>query len=393
MGFEFWRERFRASGIADPAGMSFDDFACLPVLEREELPTLFAEARARSAHLTTLVMRTGGSTGIPAEVLFGPEELGWSESASAYFRERIGLPPSPRTAFVWGHNLDPVARASRRERIEDYVFQQRWFDIFRIDEDTLRRYDKELAAFRPELILAYAGALDALAGVASTATIVPRPYPTHAIITGAEKLHPAQRRRIEAVFAAPVHEQYGGRDVGLMAYQASATDPTLTVDWQNTLIEPETPDHEAAVLVTKLHADAMPMFRYRIGDMAVFPNDAKPGHASFTLPLIVGRELNMLWRADGSRVSGMFFPHMLKDFPLREFQVRQSETLDVTVLVAPREGFSDRDEVEILRLVRDNLPGCPVRLERVAEVPRGSNRKLHPVIAPRVIRPLTPEEG
>lgn len=387
--FSFWRHRFDAAGISKPGLMTADDFARLPPLERDDLSALFAESRNRDSKQLGRVVRTGGSTGVPAELLKGPLELGWSESATDHFRGRIGVDSTPRTAFVWGHHLDPVTRASRRERLEDFLFQQAWFDIFRIDDDTLRGYDARLQAFRPQLIVAYAAALDALAAAINADGRTRRAYPTQAIITGAEKLLPHHRARLEATFAAPVYEQYGGRDVGLIAHQLGRHGGPLTVDWAQMYVEPERTGDNAPILVTKLHADAMPVFRYRVGDVARFPAGSRPGHAVLELEEVTGRELNMLWRPDGSRVSGMLFPHLLKDFPLREFQVRQDESFAVTVLLVPREGFRAKDEADIRAIITDNLPGCPVTFEHVAEVPRGANRKLHPVIAP-ARRPQSP---
>ena len=380
--FSFWRERFADAGIRHPERMGAEEFARLPVLERSDLPLLFTEAQQLDRRRRGRVVRTGGSTGVPAEVLKGPEELGWSESAPAFFRARLGLAANPRTAFVWGHHLDPVTRASRRERLEDFLFQQLWVDIFRIDETSLRRADSQLAQFAPELIVAYASSLDALAQAVNPSGTQRRPYPTKAIITGAEKLLPAYRERIEATFGAPVFEQYGGRDVGLLAHQLDRRGGPLTVDWAQMYLEPEDDRAESAILLSKLHADAMPIFRYRVGDLARFPIGSRPGEPVLALEEVTGREMNMLWRADGSRVSGIFFAHLFKDFPLREFQVQQTETLEVTVLLVPREEFTPAHERELQQVLAANLPGCPLELRRVAEVPRGANRKLHPVIAP-----------
>ena len=380
--FDFWRDRFHAAGIRQPDRLRPEELCALPPLERDDLPPLFAEAQAKAGSMPAKIVRTGGSTGVPAEILKGPLELGWSESAPAFFRAQLGLPRTPRTAFVWGHHLDPITRATRRERLDDFLFQQLWVDIFRIDEESLRSADRVLERFAPELIIAYASSLDAMAAAVNPDGRQRRPYPTRAIITGAEKLLPAYRERISRTFAAPVYEQYGGRDVGLLAHQLDPAGGPLTVDWAQMYLEPEREEVEAPILLTKLHADAMPVFRYRVGDLARFPEGSRPGAAALTLREVIGREMNMLWRPDGSRVSGIFFAHLFKDFPLREFQVRQDESFDVTVLLVPREEFSDAHERALETTLSENLAGCSLTIRRVNEVPRGANRKLHPVIAP-----------
>jgi len=65
---------------------------------------------------------------------------------------------------------------------------------------------------------------------------------------------------------------------GLMGFQLLPHHThDFTIDWANIFIEPETNGPDADILVTKLHADGMPMIRYRIGDVGLFPNGA-PGH-------------------------------------------------------------------------------------------------------------------
>ena len=191
-------------------------------------------------------------------------------------------------------------------------------------------------------------------------------YPRRCFVTGAEKLLPHHLRLIEDVFDRPVHERYGSRDVGLMGFQVDAPlRRDFEVDWANILGEPATANTDAPILVTKLHADGMPMLRYRVGDVARFPPESRPGHPTLRLHEVRGRETDRIWLQDGGWVDGLEFPHLMKDYPVREFQIVQRADLSVEVRVVPSTGFTPESEWLILQTVRSNLPGLNVHFELV----------------------------
>jgi phenylacetate-CoA ligase len=376
----FYRERFAAAGL-DPRGeFEFDDWARLPPLTREDVrahaPRLVSP-RVAAAQLRRDA--TGGSTGEPTEVWLGPEERGWQESGNEHYMRRLGLSPGSRTVFLWGHHLDPVARSGWRERARDFADNVRWLDCFRLSPAVLARYHAELQRRPPARLVAYASALAALAEEALARGWQPR-YPTRCCVTGAERLAPWQRALVGAAFGRPVHARYGSRDAGLVAFQV---DPEggYEVDWANTLVEPLAPGRVAPILLTKLHADGMPMLRYRVGDLGEFPGGSRPGHPVFALADVLGRELDGVRLPGGRWVHGVEFPHLMKDHPVREFQVHQRADLRVEVRVVPGAGFDAAHARRILDTLAANLPGLPLGLQVVEAIPRTPAGKLRAVVS------------
>jgi phenylacetate-CoA ligase len=378
----YYRQRFAAEGFDPAADFSFDDFARLPVLEREDI-------RNAGEHLVSHAVpadqirkdATGGSTGIPTEIRTGPRERGWRESGMEYFMRRIGLPAGTRTALLWGHHLDPIERDSLRDRAREWLVNVRPFDCLRLSPDVLMRYHREMEQMRPKCIVAYASSLAALAEFLDEQGLAPG-YPTSRMVTGAEKLLPHHREIVERVFKRPVHERYGGRDVSLIGFQTHVPERLdFDLDWSALLVEPETDEERTSILITKLQADAMPMIRYRVGDIGAFPAGSRPGHPSFTLASVVGRETDRILLPSGGWMDGLSFPHMMKNYPVREFQIYQRADYSVTVRVIPAAAFGDDSAREILHIVRANLPNVPVDLQRVAEIPRTKSNKRKPVIS------------
>jgi phenylacetate-CoA ligase len=381
---EHYRELFDRAGFDPRSDFTFEDFSRLPVLEREDVHR--AGKRLVSKAVPPELLRrdsTGGSTGAPTAVWLGPEESGWGESAVAYSFERVGAPQGAATAFLWGHHLDPQERASLAERYHDFENNVRWFDCFRMSSEVLERYHQDLERWRPACVVAYASALAALAEHVLERGHRPH-YPTRCFVTGAEKLWPRQREAVERAFCRPVHERYGGRDVGLLGLQA---DPRRTfdfeTDWANVLVEPEGRGAESSILVTKLHADGMPMVRYRVGDVGRFPAGSEPGRPAFRLEEVAGRDLSAerLWLPDGRWVNPLQVPHMLKDYPVREFMFVQREDYAVEVRLVPREGFDEESRRHIVASVAQNLPGLDVSVVLVDEIPRTRANKWRPVIS------------
>lgn len=395
----YYRELFRREGFDPQADFSFEDFARLPTLEREEIREA-GRALVSNAVPAAQLRRdsTGGSTGEPTHVWLGPEESGWRESALEYPMRKIGAPTGTATGYLWGHHLDPVARVSWRERYHDFESNVRWFDCFRLSAEVLARYHAEFERWRPRCIIAYASALAALAEFVVAENLRPR-YPTGCFVTGAEKLLPAQRAAIERAFPTrPVHERYGSRDVGIMGFQI---EPQRThdfeVDWQNVFVEPETDDPQSPLLITKLHADGMPMLRYRVGDVGRFPQGSRPGHPAFVLHEILGREADRIWLPDGRWITGLQMPHMLKDYPVREFMFLQRPDYSVELQVIPQNNFGEEARRGILETVAANLPGLCISLALVESIPRTKANKLRPVVSevnrPEVVSEVKGREG
>jgi phenylacetate-CoA ligase len=378
----FYRDRLTAVGFDPTADFSFEDFSRLPVLERSDLRAAGKSAVSTAISLAQLQHdATGGSTGVPTEIWKGPDERGWGESSHEYFMRRIGVPNGSAVGLLWGHHLDPVQRTSMSDRLHDWWFNVSWYDCFRLSPETLRSYHDALQARRPHLIVAYAGALAALAQFVAESGERPA-YPRRAFVTGAEKLFAHQRTLIEETFGQPVHERYGSRDAGVIAFQMEPEKSLeFEIDWANLLVEPIDHAGTTDILVTKLHADGMPMLRYRIGDIGRFPAGARPGTPALRLDEVIGRDVSRIWLADGRWVHGLSIPHLMKGYPVREFQLVQRTDLAIEVRIVPADGYTHEAGEDLLRVIRGNVPGLPLSLQIVGEIQRTVAGKWHPVLS------------
>ena len=378
----FYREQYDQLGFDPYSDFSFDDFATLPVLTRQDVQVRAKKMLAHSVSLSQLRKdATGGSTGQPAEIWLGPNERGWALSCSEWFRSQLGVPEGTPTGLLWGHNLDPQASSSLRDRWTDFRSNTYWFDCMRLSPQTLEEYHQEFQRWQPACIIAYASALGYLAEYVTAQGYTPN-YPTKCFITGAEKLWSRHRDLIGTAFRVPVHERYGARDVGPLGMQMNPTRTlAFTLDWPTCFVEPESDAPESPILITKLQADGMPMIRYRLGDVAHFPTGSRPGHPAFELKEVIGRITDRVWLSDSGWISGIQIPHLLKDYPIREFLLLQRLDYSVELQIVPQPGFDEDMRSEILQTLSANLPGLRLLIKLTDSIIRNKGNKWRPVIS------------
>src|SRR5262249_8373738 len=129
----------------------------------------------------------------------------------------------------------------------------------------------QLCRRRPRFVLAYARAAVLFARWAEARDL--RLHRPDAVLTSAEVLEEDERAVIERAFGCRVFNRYGCREVSVIASECDAHDG-LHVMAEGLYVELETPTGPArpgemgSVLVTDLLNPAMPLVRYRIGDMA-----------------------------------------------------------------------------------------------------------------------------
>lgn len=378
----FYRELFDRHNFDPHADFDFSDFSRLPVLTREDIHEAGRNLLASSVPPDQLRKdSTGGSTGVPTEIWLGPNERGWRESGMEYFFQILGVPEGSRTAYLWGHHLDPQATDTLRDRYQAFVSNIKWFDSLRLSPQTLDEYHERFQRLRPAFIVAYASALGYLAEHILARKYKPN-YPTRCLVTGGEKLWSRHRSLIEEAFGLPVHERYGSRDAGCIGVQLDPRNTLeYTLDWANNLVEPELPQAESPILITKFQADAMPLIRYQIGDVGRFPAGSKPGHPTFVLSDVMGRVVDRISLPDGRWVTGIEVPHLLKDYPVREFLFLQRQDHSVELQIVPQKDFDERSLRGIQDILNANLPGLRIQIELKESVVRTKSNKWRPVIS------------
>lgn len=301
---------------------------------------------------------TGGTTGDPWRYVLDKDAWAHMYGAALHFREQIGSRYGERMVVLGSPpSLVPggdSCKAKLRSRLERRLVTAAGVEVDPVASLERARRAGEL---RAALWYGYAGTLAAMADAVIGAGLhVP---PPRAIVSTSETLEPMWRQRIEEAFAAPLFDEYGCNDGGVLAQ--SCRRGRFHVADNVSLVEilegdrPCPPGVEGDVVVTNLHARVLPFLRYRVGDRAVAGKGPCPcGRPGTTLEKIAGRQGDRVRLPGGGELSAVAFGHVFKQTPaVRRWQVVQEDPTHLTVRIDGTNGFDSSQAERILSYFRE----------------------------------------
>jgi phenylacetate-CoA ligase len=351
----FYAERFRRAGIHTGDLRGPEDLRALPTLEKRDLQEECERMVAGGWPRADLIRnQTGGSTGVPVPFYLGKDRKCSRAAATLRHNRWAGWEVGDRAAVIWGAQVDRPAD-TWRSRLRGLLLRDPlWLDTAALTEDALRGFHAALRRHRPRIVLAYARAAVLFARwLLARGLEVPRP---HALVTSAEVLEDGERALVEEVFGCPVFNRYGCREVSVLASECPAH-TGLHVMAEGLYLEIETshgpaaPGETGAILVTDLLNFAMPLVRYRIGDMGAWAGGTCPcGRGLPRLAAVAGRVTDFLVGCDGRLVSGVFLAtYVVAHRPsLGQVQIRQDRAGAVVYRLKPGRDFRPADDLDYL---------------------------------------------
>lgn len=327
----FYRERFREARIDPREIRSVSDLGALPVITRAELQEAGRESLLPRGidPETCLSVRTSGSSGAPLEVLVSRRDLAVRQAVE--LRTLIGAGFRP-----W----DRLVSLGRTRPLEERLHRR--LGLFRSwtipPTMPLGEQVRFLRAVRPTLLWAYPTALRALMDFLDDdlrSAVRPR-----LLITAAERLDDTLRQRFLTACPVEILDFYGAVEVGRIAYECRAH-AGLHVNADFLLVEclpePSLPPGLGRVAITTLEAFAMPLLRYRIGDLSSSPRDGCQCASPFpVIGQLAGREGDLIRLPSGRHLPSHSLDAVLRTAEgLRQYLVIQETPDRLRVLLAP----------------------------------------------------------
>jgi phenylacetate-CoA ligase len=361
---------------------SFEDFARIPCLTRDLLREHFDELQPRTRLRRVQRMSTGGSTGSPVTVLVDSERAAFTDAARLRAHRWYGVDMGVPEIVLWGSPIE-ITRQDRVRVVRDRLLNSRLLSAFDLGEPALAHYARILRQERPWKLYGYASALYLLACYLRREGWTPEPGWPRVVFTTAEPLYDFQRATIQSVFGCPVGVEYGARDAGLMANECPQGG--LHVPAEGMLVEIlEGPDHGGELVVTNLESFAMPIIRYRTGDIGARLEAPCPcGRGLPRLRGIEGRRTDFLITPRGKVMHALAMIYILRETPaIREFQVVQDRLDRIGIRIVPDGSLSAATREGLLSRVRRLLgEEVTVDLELVPAMVRPASGKHRHVIS------------
>ena len=373
----FYAERFATAGVHPESLRGPEDLPALPILEKSDIQSHGHDMVARNwPGDDRIPNQTGGSTGTPIRFVLSRDRK-CSRAAATWRHNRwAGWDIGDSSAVLWGAPTDRPAENLRTRMRRWMLAEPTWLDTGHLTEATMRGFADILHKQRPAAILAYARSAVLFARFLRDRGLeIPSP---RSLVTSAETLDDADRALLEEVFGTRVFNRYGCREVSVVASECPAHDG-FHVMAEGLIVEVVTPAGAMArpgeigsVVVTDLLNHAMPLIRYRIGDLAApMGGLCACGRSLPRLQGIAGRVTDFLVGSGDRLVSGVFLAtYVVAQRPsLGQVQIRQHERGRIVYHLVPAADFDAVADVDYLRAATCRTLGdemvTEVKLEKI----------------------------
>lgn len=296
---------------------------------------------------------TSGSTGVQTEILV-------SKFEQSLFRA------IQTTWWNWaGYNIgEPIFQTglatsrSIEKKLKDFFFRTYYQFAFGLNEQNTEE-GLTWAKSNSPFLGGYASSLYVLAELAENKGIQMK-----SAVTWGDKLFEHYKTKITSSFNCRVFETYGTGEGLMLGAQKDLEylyimDPYFIVEILDDNNQ-EVPDGEIGhVVVTSLIHYAMPLIRYKVGDLAIkLPREEYPERRELNLSLfkkIIGRETDIVNTPNGSKLIVHSFTGVFEYFPeIKQFQVIQKKNeTSLIIKFIPGDSF----ENNVLQKVHDQLNG------------------------------------
>jgi len=369
---KYYKEVFQQAGIDPKKITTLDDLESIPILTKKDLrdrfwdflPSKLPECR---------VTRTSGSTGIPVCFLSDRNARKFNSAAVIRSRKAAGIPLIGRPI------LTPLKTANDPPRKPHWTFLQGIHQTYYINPYLDSADNSEYAArlfekLERPAVLGITPATRALAQKIHDGAFPPlRPI---AVLTTGEPLRPEVRGLLESTFQTKVSDIYGCSEGGEIAWQCHRN-RGYHINAENCIVEivkgnkPVAIGETGEVVITNLNRYAMPIIRYKNGDLARLSTEMCS--CGCQLPMIeeiAGRTGEDMSLPNGKTIPWNQLKSLMTHQRIRQFQLVQEKDGSLTIRYIP-EDISETEQLDaLLRFRFQHLLGdsTEIKTEKTAVI-------------------------
>ena len=353
----YYRKLFRENHLKPSDIRYIEDLNKIPLLEKEIIKKFGDDFISKDIDKKNIVaITTGGTTGTPltfyyakdaVRYAFALHEAGVKHWAGVKFGDKLA-------SFLHGVDVFvPISQTKPPFWRWNKAYNQLLFSVFHMNENNLKYYVKKYNEFQPKIIQCYTSAIDIFAKYILKYKI--KVFSPKAILVSSETLFDIQRRNIEKAFNSKVYNGYSGAENVAMITECEKG--RLHVNPECSIVEYRkitNTENKYEIIGTNLFNFAMPLLRYRTGDIVTLTNETKcPCGRNFPLiKSIEGRTDDMLMTPEGNFVGSTSMSMAIELVNnIKEVQIIQNKIDEIIVKVVKIEKFNKYD----LNLLIDRL--------------------------------------
>jgi phenylacetate-CoA ligase len=363
----YYGETYARAGVIADDIRSINDLARLPAIDKRVLqahgPRLLSSDAGPVERLAK--RSSSGSSGQPSATYFDPIREVKRRTQEIRLMAAYGIPPWCTQVIL----DNPDHLAAQKPMVQKLGLWRRSAFPFDLGKQEALRY---LDEHKPDVIHGVLAPLRLLAhNIRSTGHQLG--YTPRLVLSKGELLDASTRKLIEDAFGAPLRDYYATEEVGIIAWE-DPDKPIYNVDEDFVFVEcirsdgTPTADGEVGELVlTNLYHRAMPIIRFRTGDMGVLHRH--PESSRFGLPQLEslrGRRMDCIVTADRRILSAFVLISVLEEISgVLTFRIIQTGEESVRIHVAVQS--SGAEQATLLEHIRREIttalgPGTSLEL-------------------------------
>jgi phenylacetate-CoA ligase len=288
---------------------------------------------------------TGGSTGTHTSFFRDFDCTAKRMGRQLAILELCGYFLGDRCGLIWGVHEDssnPESSQNYRVLLRKFASGKETLHCSVMNDEQMAEYHTRLIKFRPKVLYGYPNAMSTFAKFISDERL--QPITVDKIICTAERLTESQRRILTDVFHGEVYNLYCTREHGCVGFECGKHNGFhldvgsvyVEIVKDGVVVEPGT---SGEIVITDLLNYGMPFIRNKVGDRGTLsPVPCDCGNPLPLLQTLDGRETDMLYRPDGSLVSGVMLVDMMPDEPaIKAMQFIQNNIrkIDLNLVIDP----------------------------------------------------------
>jgi phenylacetate-CoA ligase len=271
------------------------------------------------------------------------------------------------------------------KKVKDIFFRVTYMDAFNLSEKGIKKNLERVKNKSPKHLAGYPSALNEIALVAIKED---KAYAFKSLISYGDKLFDKYRDNFNKAFENPsIINTYGCAEGLLMACTADLPyyyimSPHVFIEIVNDEGEPVKDGERGHILVTCLTNFAMPLIRYKLGDLGIMlPKDNYPKKRKFNYPLLqelTGRETDVIKAPNGNVLIVHSFTGIIEFYDeIKQFKVIQvtknKMVIEYITDTSEELSLNTRKEIggEILSLVDNSMEISFKLVTEIAPSPSG----------------------
>lgn len=376
----FYRNRCDSLGLPPDSVRAPADFARLPLLTKRDIQQHPLELFSRE-HLRVSHRHTSGSTGTPLQFIKDRRSLAYMDAAMHDCYGWHDLQIGDRQARIWGVPFG--VRGRLLTAAKDLLLNRRRLLSFDIDEEPCRSFYHQLSRFRPSYLYGLPNAIADFARRLRHCDLDPAALCLKAVITTGETLFASHRAFLAEHFGCPIVNEYGCTESGIIAFECRAgrmhqINHNLYIEIVDPASgQPVPPGQIGELVLTELHSRAMPLLRYRLGDLASVRAEWCPcGLGSPLLGEIAGRVSELIRLPGGKKVAAAILDYSMPA-AVRRFRCVQQAIDRLQIFIEPESALQAQELDVMTRKIRSYVgQDVTIDIAVVGRLPREKSGKL-----------------